>query len=309
MPDTARIRVSVFDGARKPIGGDLDVLVSLRDGQNVQVHSEHHEGFPRSFEVPFHNNLQDNYSVVVWAKKHLQAGVAPVHVSKETSVDVDLMLLPKRNRFDFAEATWDRLATNAPDLRALLARGVSNAVARDRYSRLLNDFPGSLAAFLNITTALRDILLPVGRALTYYREVTWEEKLLRQDRFFGYAELALVEQVKRAADHGQFEPQFGLDITHPGATSSFKQVQFGEANVQITFHEDDVKTVDGETWVKVESDMDYFRSPLAHLLLEVLPNTVSKGATDPRKIYMLRWIAGRRAGIPELAPLYTIVPR
>jgi hypothetical protein len=28
--------------------------------------------------------------------------------------------------------------------------------------------------------------------------------------------------------------------------------------------------------------------------------------TDPAMVYVLRWIAGRTAGIPEFAPLYTI---
>lgn len=58
--------------------------------------------------------------------------------------------------------------------------------------------------------------------------------------------------------------------------------------------------------VKVEMDMDYYKDPLAHFLLEVLPNKVSRGKTDPRKVYVLRWIAGQRAGVPEFNPPYTI---
>ncbi len=57
--------------------------------------------------------------------------------------------------------------------------------------------------------------------------------------------------------------------------------------------------------LKVEIDMDYFRDPLAHLLLEVLPNQFG-GATDPRQIYVLRWVAGRHAGVPEFNPPYRI---
>lgn len=112
-----------------------------------------------------------------------------------------------------------------------------------------------------------------------------------------------------AADHGEFKPQFGLDIDHPGATSSFKQNQFGEANVQFSFHENDTTTIEGVHCVKVELDMDYFKDLLGHFILEVLPNKVSGGKTDPREIYVLRWIAGRCGGVPEFDPPYTIEAR
>jgi hypothetical protein len=51
--------------------------------------------------------------------------------------------------------------------------------------------------------------------------------------------------------------------------------------------------------------MDYFRDAAAHLLLEVAVNAFGS-ITDPKAVYALRWIAGRRAGIPEFDPLYTI---
>lgn len=57
--------------------------------------------------------------------------------------------------------------------------------------------------------------------------------------------------------------------------------------------------------VMVEPDIDYFKDSGAHLLLEVAVNTLG-GLTDPRDVCVLRWIAGRRAGIPEFDPLYTI---
>ena len=97
-----------------------------------------------------------------------------------------------------------------------------------------------------------------------------------------------------------------LPSLHPGATSSYKQVQFGEANVQLTFHENDPRVViDGKTCVLVEPDIDYYKDPGAHLLLEVLPNVFS-GLTDPRvQVYMLRWIAGRCAQASRNSIPYT----
>lgn len=58
--------------------------------------------------------------------------------------------------------------------------------------------------------------------------------------------------------------------------------------------------------VGVEVDMDYFRDQGAHAILEVLPNLFTSGLTDPKRIYVLRWIAGRQAGVPDFNPPYTI---
>ena len=42
-------------------------------------------------------------------------------------------------------------------------------------------------------------------------------------------------------------------------------------------------------------------------LLEVLPNSIGGGLSNPRQVYVLRWIAGRHAGVPEFDPPYVIV--
>jgi hypothetical protein len=84
-------------------------------------------------------------------------------------------------------------------------------------------------------------------------------------------------------------------------------VQYGEANVQITFHENDKQTIDGVRCVKVELDIDYYKDKAAHALLEVLFHRVTGAATDPRQVYVLRWIAGRHAGVPDFEPPYYLV--
>ena len=96
------------------------------------------------------------------------------------------------------------------------------------------------------------------------------------------------------------EPFPGL--FHKGATRSFKQVAFGEANLQLTLHEHTTKEVEGETWVRIEPDIDYFKDAGAHALLEVLPNLFGGRPTNPAAVYVLRWIAGRHAGVPEFDP-------
>jgi hypothetical protein len=149
------------------------------------------------------------------------------------------------------------------------------------------------------------IHLPQGTPLTYLRELIWDESLAR-DRFFAYAQAELVDQVRQAAAQGLFVPEHGAAVFHKGATSSFKQVQFGEANVQLTFHENDHKQIDGKDCVVVEPDIDYYKDLGAHTLLEVIPNRMGRALTEPKVVYVLRWIAGRRAGVPEFNPPYTI---
>ena len=58
--------------------------------------------------------------------------------------------------------------------------------------------------------------------------------------------------------------------------------------------------------VLIRPDIDYFQDLGAHTVLEVIPNSITHGLTDPKKVYVLRWIAGRHAGVPEFAPPYSI---
>ena len=228
-------------------------------------------------------------------------------VSPSVVQRVDLMLLKKDAAPHFGGATWEAVQARRPVLGRLLASdATSETAARDRYRDLIENRPEPLACLLNIATAMEQINLRAGSPLDYLRQLIWDDTM-KQDRFFAYAEPALLEQVREAARLGLFEPEPGSAIFHPGATASYKQVQFGEANVQITFHEDDRRTVDGIDCLKVELDVDYYKDLGAHALLEVVHNTVSGSLTDPRQVYLLRWIAGRRAGVPEFDPLYTIV--
>jgi hypothetical protein len=307
MATMARIQLNVFDGTRRPINKSANLLITLRDGNQNQIHRDYHPGPTVSFDVPYFNGLGDNYTVIVYADKYVQAGFAPVRVSETVPQVLDLMLLPKKGRPNFGEASWSKIKMNHHSLFELLSGGASGVTeAKARYEDFMTKLPGSLAALLNITTAMEQIYLPAGNPLSYFKELIWEEKMMKQDRFFAYADAAVVDQVKLAATQGEFAPQWGLDINHPGATSSFKQKQFGEANVQFSFHENDRREIDGVDCVKVETDMDYYKDPLAHLVLEALPNKITKGKTDPRKIYLLRWIAGRHAGVPEFDPPFTI---
>lgn len=119
---------------------------------------------------------------------------------------------------------------------------------------------------------------------------------------YAWADRGLIHQLDTAKAHNTFtDAPFAL---HPGATKSYKQIQFGEANLQLTFHENEPPPDPG--WVLVEADIDYYRDTLAHFFVEVTVNAFGS-LTDPRNVYVLRWIAGQRSGTPEFDPLYTIV--
>ena len=52
--------------------------------------------------------------------------------------------------------------------------------------------------------------------------------------------------------------------------------------MQLTFHENDKQTIDGTKCIVVEPDIDYEKDIGAHTLLEVIPNTITKGSNKSR---------------------------
>jgi len=313
-PTTAaggRAMVNIFDGTRELFSDSADLLVTVRDG-NQAVRSRDFHNTPNVFftGLPLFNNFGDNYTFIASADEYKDAGFTPVKLSANVDQIVDLMLIPSDNELNFAKATWRTLGKTRPGLKTLLANGAASATeAATRYGNIQEDHGGAiLACLLNIATAMQQIHLPLLSPLDYIKQIVWDRTgdfAMAHDRFFAWADPKLIDQIEQAKiqPHPEFQnAPFGL---HKGATRSYKQIEFGEANVQLTFHEDDRKQVDGVNCVMVEPDIDYFKDAGAHLLLEVAVNAFGS-VTDPRAVYVLRWIAGRRAGIPEFDPLYTI---
>jgi hypothetical protein len=300
--DQATMVVTVYDGTRQAIQGG-DFLIRIFDGFQNQLFDNDRPGPTTLFHLPFHDNLQDDCRVLVSGDNFIGAGFSPVPLSPKAVAMVDLMLLPKKADFKFQ--TWAVVKTSDPVIADFIAIGGSDAEAQAHYDDVRQNKPPALASLLNLATAMKAIQLPSKTPLDYFKEILWDESLA-QDRFFAYADQALVDQVRRAAMEGEFAPEPNPGLFHPDATSSFKQIQFGEANVQLTFHEKDIKTIGGVPCIKVEPDIDYFQDLGAHTLLEVIPNAITHGLTDPKQVYVLRWIAGKHAGVPEFTPPYTI---
>jgi len=306
-----RAIVSVYDGTRQPYSDKGKLLVTAIDGNQTRQEQNFYDTPTVFFTgLPLFGNEGDDYTFLVSTDSYKDTGFTPVKLSSNVDQVVELMLVPKSSELNFADAIWTVLGTSRPSLKTLLANGAaSDAEAANRYGGIVEDNGGLiLACLLNITTAMQQIHLPQRTPFDYLKRVIWDrdgESKLAQDRFFAWADPALIDQIERAKR--QPNPIFrnAPFALHPGATRSYKEIEFGEANVQLTFHENDRLEVDGVNCVKIEPDIDYFKNLLNHVILEVLVNAFGS-LTDPKVVYVLRWMAGRQAGIPEFDPLFTI---
>ncbi|MBI1898317.1 MAG: hypothetical protein HYS04_17560 [Acidobacteria bacterium] len=301
---TGTLRIGVVNGRRKPLTG-ARLLVTILDGFKQERLKKYFQKANISVTgLPLSGNARDLYTVIAWAKGYRQAGLHPVRPAPGAVRSVALMLVPSDAGYEFANARWPVLKQKGgPMFRLLAAGAASPAMAEERYTDLLENRPASLAGLLNIATAMQAIFLPTGTPLDYCEELTWSAAGLLPDRFFGFARRQIIDELEQAADQGVFAREGLPGVFHPGATRGFKQVQFGEANVQITLYETAAPPPQHPEWVKIECDMDYYRDAGSHALLEVFPNLFGS-RTDPRTIYVLRWMAGKQAGTPEFDPPY-----
>ena len=299
----SKLQLRIFDGSRQLFEPPVNFLVTVTDGNQTQQVREFYRTNEIDFDLPFFDNFADNYTVVVFADGYKQAGYTPIALSDQAPKTLDMMLVAENPGFNFAEASFAAANGTYPFLGA----GVDPATGLTRYDNLLEDSPKVLACILNLGEAMSQINLGSGTPLTYIKQLLWTAPFApAQDRFFAWCDRSLINQVRAAAAIGQFAVDVDPGLLHPGATSSWKEIQFGEANVQLTFHENNTAVVDGVECVILEPDMDYYKDPLAHILLEVVPNAITHTLTNPVEVYVLRWIAAQEAGVSEFTPLYTL---
>jgi hypothetical protein len=311
-PQTAMIRITAYDGTGSPLNSNENMLINIVNDTSTYKYQSSYPSTQVELSVPFHDGPGDVYGVSAFVKGYETSGFPTVKVSPTLTHPVDIMLLPKGGRFRFSSPDFDSLTRGYAGIANLFGAGQSSSQADDRYQALLDSNAPPLACFFNITTAMTQIQLPSGTVLDYMKQVIWDDPTaaFAQDRFFGYADKSLIDQVILATHQGVFAPDPNPAVFHPGASRSWKQIQFGEANVQLTFHESDPAPAG---MVKIEPDIDYFKDLPAHGIFEVIPNALSKtfaigpGLTDPKEVYVLRWIAGRYANFPPFIPPYEIV--
>ncbi len=330
MPDTANIVLHAYDGARQLFPNDKRWSVQTRDGRSQadgqQTLYFNVTGASAILTVPYFDNFGDLYTVIAEAGGYDNSAWYPVPVTDEAPVNLDLMFLPKDGVPHFANATWSKLQQSRSGVAQMIRRGCESPEASaDKYSAVMENRPAALACFLNIVTALADIVLPSGKcALEYYWNIAWPagdwkdpawfrnlDTIFKQDRFFCYVDRAILPDVRAANGHGFSREPDPQAWGHTDATESYKQTQFDMANVQLTFHGTDTTTFTDEnqnqiSCVKIEPDIDYYKDVAAHALLEVIPNWITKGLTDPRVVYAMRWMTAKREGLHAFDPLYTV---
>jgi hypothetical protein len=300
--NTGKLVVSLFDGEAKPLAA-AEPLITLRDGFGRQVHRDFHKRPNVEFTIPIAENAADRYSVVAWVPNCRQAGFTPLQVRAGVDDSLDLMLVPNRCHFNFANANWDTLLAKRPALTGFLQRTDNASInPRDFLENLIEQRPATAASVLNICATLLSVPLPNGTALDYLRDLDWSD--IRNDRFFAYADEALLQLLQR---NNTFKEEQLPGVFHPDATHSYKQTIYGEANVQVTFMTKINKNISGKVFFKVDVDIDYFADAGAHALLEIIPNTFFGTMTDPLQVYILRWIAAKRRR-ETLDPCFVVVP-
>jgi hypothetical protein len=332
MPDNANIILHVYDGKRQLLDKGVRWSAQAIDGRALDVRKTltfpNLKGGSQLLNVPFFDNFGDNYTIIVDADGFQTAAWRPVTVSGSGPVTADIQLLPNRDAFNFAGATWDQLSQSRPNVAKMIRACYPDpATAAAMYSNACKNHPLSIACFLNLVTAMADMqLTPKKNALDYYWNVGWPQGdpttadwnqqfdgVMKQDRMFCYVDQAILPDVRAANAQGAFSKEANPEVWgHTGATESYKQVQFDVANVQLTFHGRDTAIFQDENHnlvqcVKIEPDIDYYKDLGAHGLQEVIPNTITHGLTDPKVVYTLRWMATKREpNLPEFNPLYTV---
>ncbi len=314
--DTGNIVIRVANGRRQPIDAGTRLLVTAMDGhQKVATRT-----FVERSEITLSGlNVQDgpadDYTVLVSAKAHTDAGFMPVRVKPNGSEVIHLMMIRRDASYAFAPFS---AITERPALHDFLG-GDAPDRAEAVYESLKTDNPPALACLLNITTALEQMTLVRADGVTEKPLPSFKalQSAPEQDRVFAWVDARLMQQIRdtaAAASQGLTKLAPAPKGLHPGATDSYKQTDFGEGNVQLTFHEKEQATVRGVACQLMEADIDYFKDTASHILLEVFPNKLkaripgvdrSASLTDPRTVYGLRWIAGRRRGL-DFAPPYVL---
>ncbi len=313
---TASILINLVDGTRQPLPANVQWSAVIFDGRGLDERQRTDVDGSGSAELikrlTYFDNLFDNYTVIISAKGYQGAAWKPVNISPAKPATLDLMLIPEGAHLNFSGASWQTLNSVRPRFAQIISAGIPDAGTR--YSNLMEQSGGLvLACLLNLLTAMSRITLASGKSpLDYYWQPIWDDSqfAMAQDRFFAYVDQALIGDVVKAAGMGAFAEEKDPGIFHPGATLSYKQRQFDVTNVQLTFHQGNAKTLPGPDGssvdcVVVEPDIDYYKDLLAHFFLEVVPNKFTKGLTDPRAVYVLRWMAGKQAG-SDFNPLYTM---
>ena len=305
----ATLHFSIFNGAREPFPSTKSIIYRAFDGSNNRrIDKEIKASQVRFPGLPVFDNLQDRYRVIVSADDHEDAGIHPVIVKAGVELVLELMLVPKNPVYKFGAAKFENLKNIDPAVPGILTGDLNNDAAATRWGTLFDTAAPSAACVLNILTVMAGISVAGGKQLLGFLKQALFDHRMKQDRFYAWADNGLIPRLagpQETPSDVRFAPAIITQKDHPGGTRSFKEQQFSEANLQVTFHENDAPPPGHPDWVLVEPDIDYFADPLAHFFLEVVASAVTQQLTDPKEVLALRWMAMRRSG-RTFNPLYVI---
>ena len=302
----ARATIVLYDGAEQPLAEEVEVLLEVRNNHGVN-RSDWVTGPVILLDLQFNDGPGDSYTVTVWVKGYRGTGDF-VQANPKIHQVLKFMLIPLPTKFCFRP--WSELKAGYPKVAEFLGLGLADGVsAEQNYADLQAQKPAPLACFMNLITAMDGIVIGGGKTpLDFLKAIQWDGTFA-QDRFFGYIDPAMIPLVVAGAAEGEFAQEQDPGLLHPGATLSYKQVEYDYSNVQLTFHQNaaDLKKIGDLECVLFEPDMDLYKDLLNHGLLEVLPNLLTHGKTDPVDILSLRWLDTNDADQPPFDPGYMLV--
>jgi hypothetical protein len=103
------------------------------------------------------------------------------------------------------------------------------------------------------------------------------------DRVYLTADATFIQTVEGLVQSRVFEP--APASLHRFNTGSFKQRQSGRGNLQVSYTFGTTERPDDRSKVRVDADIDLYRSPLRHLFGEVLVNHLTGSKTDQFKVF------------------------
>src|ERR1700676_4600695 len=93
-----RAMVNVFDGTRSLYSDSNQILITVIDGNhNIVSRGSHGKASIFFPDLPFFDNLGDNYTFLASADGYNDAGFVPVRINPKIVQTVNLMLFPKSN--------------------------------------------------------------------------------------------------------------------------------------------------------------------------------------------------------------------
>src|SRR4051812_38073606 len=149
----SKLELRIFDGSRQLFSAPAKFLITITDGNRKPQVRDYFDANDITFDLPFYDNLGDNYSVIVWAKGYQQAGFMPVTLSDQYTRVLDIMLIPDDPGFSFVNARWEEVNRAYP----FVGHGVDNAAGAARYDQLLDQQEKGLACLLNLVEAMSHI--------------------------------------------------------------------------------------------------------------------------------------------------------